>query len=442
MSLQSIYSKKSLLNLFIIFIPITYVTGNLLFNVNLLILIIITFLFYRLDVFKIKYNLIDKILLLLFCYIILNGIYNNFFNFNFPEAPDQNVVLFKSILFLRYLFLYFVIRFLVTSQLIDLRLLFFSFGLSALFVSFDLIIQYIFGRNLFGMVGDGRRLAGLFGDEYIAGGYIQRFFIFLPYAFLLFSKIKNKFINQFTFFLIINTFLLGILFSGNRVPLIMSILILILIFIYEKKLRLLIISLFIFFSLSFSFLLKTNNEYLNHFHSFKNRTSEFLDYFKKRVSTTASVGYVKNAYIKEFESGVLTWQRNKVTGGGIKSFYFNCVNIDKQIMKKYIGSCNSHPHNFYLEITASLGIIGLIIVLALFFLILFEALKIIHFSKAKYEFKSILLPLLIVFVAEIFPIKTSGSFFTTMTGNYLFIIIPFIVGLIDLNKSKIDYERK
>ena len=132
MSLQSIYSKKSLLNLFILFIPITYVTGNLLFNFNLLILIIITFLFYRLDIFKIKYNLIDKIILLLFCYIILNGIYNNFFNFNFPEAPDQNVVLFKSILFLRYLFLYFVIRFLVTSQLIDLRLLFFSFGLSAL----------------------------------------------------------------------------------------------------------------------------------------------------------------------------------------------------------------------------------------------------------------------------------------------------------------------
>ena len=42
------------------------------------------------------------------------------------------------------------------------------------------MIQYYFGSDLFGFKGSGRRLAGPFGNEYIAGSYIQRFFIFMP----------------------------------------------------------------------------------------------------------------------------------------------------------------------------------------------------------------------------------------------------------------------
>ena len=66
------------------------------------------------------------------------------------------------------------------KELINYKLLFFVYGLCALFVSFDLIIQYIFGTNLLGMrvEGDIRRLSGLFGDEYIAGSFVQKFLFF------------------------------------------------------------------------------------------------------------------------------------------------------------------------------------------------------------------------------------------------------------------------
>ena len=105
----------------------------------------------------------------------------------------------------------------------------------AFFVSFDLIIQYMFGKNLLGMEGESRRLSGVFGDEYIAGGFIQKFFIFLPYSVLFFSKIRNKFLLHILLLFIFAITLFGVLASGNRMPLFFTILALVLIFIYEKK---------------------------------------------------------------------------------------------------------------------------------------------------------------------------------------------------------------
>ena len=55
--------------------------------------------------------------------------------------------------------------------------------------------------------------------------------------------------------------------------------------------------------------------------------------------------------------------------------------------------------------------------------------------------EKILIPFFIIFIAEIFPLKTTGSFFTSANSTFLFIIISFIVGLIQL-KEKTDYGSK
>ncbi len=443
MSSPNIFSKDLIINYLILFIPITYIAGNLVLNLNILLLIFFSFLFFRIDIFRIKYCIVDKLIFLLFTYILINGFFNNLLNFEFPNAPDQNLVIIKSIFFLRFLILYLVVRFLVFKELINYKLLFFVYGLCALFVSFDLIIQYIFGTNLLGMrvEGDIRRLSGLFGDEYIAGSFVQKFFIFLPYAILYFSSMKNKIFLQLMIFSIFSVTLFGILVSGNRVPLIFSIFALSLLFIYEKKLRKLIGSAFIIFLILFATLLKTNDETASHFDNFQNKSSEFISYFKERFSAPENIK-VKNIYIKEFESGILTWQQNKTFGGGIKSFYFHCSSIKKDIMTRYIGSCNSHPHNYYLEIAASLGVVGLFLLIIIFFIILTKSLALLHFSNSMPKIRKIFIPFFIIFVLEIFPLKTTGSFFTTTNGNILFIILAFIVGLIEFNKIKNNYEKE
>ena len=43
--------------------------------------------------------------------------------------------------------------------------------------------------------------------------------------------------------------------------------------------------------------------------------------------------------------------------------------------------------------------------------------------------KNLAIPLFIIFLAEIFPLKTSGSFFTTTNSVFLFFVIAFIVSL-------------
>ena len=229
-------SKENLANFLFLLIPVTYIAGNLLLNLNIFVLIVFIIVAYRQKVFQIKMSILDNLILVFFIYLIANGVVNNFFNFNYPDAPQQNIILFKSLFFVRFIILYFVVRFLISEKIINFRKLFFVFGICSLIVSLDILIQLYFGKNLLGFEGSGRRLAGLFGDEYIAGSYIQRFFIFLIFFFLIFTKIeKNKILFNFFISLIIFLSLLGVLFSGNRIPLILCFLILTLIFIYQNR---------------------------------------------------------------------------------------------------------------------------------------------------------------------------------------------------------------
>ena len=95
---------------------------------------------------------------------------------------------------MRFLFLYIVLRFVILNKLINFKLVFYSFGLSSLFVSLDILVQLVFGVDFFGYESSDRRLSGPFGDEKIAGSFIQRFFIFLPYSILLFQRLIIRFL--------------------------------------------------------------------------------------------------------------------------------------------------------------------------------------------------------------------------------------------------------
>ena len=107
-------------------------------------------------------------------------------------------------------------------------------------------------------------------------------------------------------------------------------------------------------------------------------------------------------------------------------------------MDKYGGTnCNQHPHNYYLHIATELGLIGIVLSITIFLLLIMKSLQIIMTSNAINE-KKILIPFFIVFLVEIFPIKTTGSFFTSTNSTFLFILISFIIGIIQIKKIKHD----
>ena len=443
MLIQRENSHKFLLNLLLASLPVSFIAGNLVLNLNIVIIIIYGLILFKLEIFKSKFTNTDFLITILFSYIALNGVLNNFLNFNFSNVSEENIVLIKSLSFFRFFFLYFVIKYLIINNYVNYKLLFLSLGGCSLLVSLDVIIQFIFGEDIFGYKPSGRRLSGPFGDELIAGSFIQRFFIFLPFYFILFYKIKKKIIFNFLFLITLILIFVGTILSGNRIPILMLMIMFALMFIYQKKLRMILSSIVILFFMAIIFLI-FQPEFKPHYRTFILKSGQIVSYAKQKMFNGQVE--VKNVYVKEIESGILTWEENKLFGGGVNSFRWNCNSIDRSKMLGFISpkgsvNCNNHPHNYYIEIAAELGAVGLILVLFVFINILYLAIRRLHFSKIENNNYEILKAFFIVFLVEIFPLKTTGSFFSTSNANFIFFILPFIVGLIEYKKIT-GYEPK
>ena len=114
-------SKINYLSFLVATFPFSFVIGNMAININILILIFSCLLFYRFQTFKLNYFFIDKIVLLFFLFIVITGIYNDFklyINHNeFYTYRGNPLTTITSILFLKYLFFYIVLRFLIEKKI-------------------------------------------------------------------------------------------------------------------------------------------------------------------------------------------------------------------------------------------------------------------------------------------------------------------------------------
>ena len=139
------FKKELFINILFAIIPITFILGNLLLNLNILLIILFSLYFFRLRIFEEKFSSIDKLLLGFFLYVFTNGLINNYYS-----SLESNIILIKSLGYFRFLILYFIIKLYVKKNIINYKYLFFSLGSVCLFVSIDIIIQYIFGQDIFG----------------------------------------------------------------------------------------------------------------------------------------------------------------------------------------------------------------------------------------------------------------------------------------------------
>ena len=435
----NILTINNTLTLLAAIIPLSFIAGNLVLNLNIIILILVSLIIYRGKIFKIEYDFLDKLIITFFAYIISISLINFFSNLS-ENNNDLNVmILKKSFFYLRFLLLYFVIRYLLRENKINFKIIFFSSSICCLFVSLDLIYQYIFGFDIFGIeYVDRRRMSGPFGDELIAGSYIQRFSLFLIFSIPLLERFKSKKIFFLVLSFVIFLLLFSVILSGNRMPLILLMFTLFLIFISEKSLRKFFL-LFIFIS---SILILSvynfNQSYQRHLDRYYDRVTEFIilisDIYskdkeiKKRYDSRRYVIEVDgkkigmpNVYVKEFQAGYETWLLNKFVGDGVKSFKKNC-------QKTNVINCGPHPHNYYLETLADLGLVGLILLLLISFISIYRSL-LKKFSSLDKRFGYIITPFIFLFFVEIFPIRTTGSFFSTGNATYFFLILSILIAL-------------
>ena len=418
-------SKSNYINLLISLIPVSFIAGNLIVNINLILLILSTLILYGIKVFKIKYFVLDKLFFAFFFLVLLTGIINDYYFYSISLAwKGYFATIIKSIFFLKYLLLYIVLRYLIETNNLNFKYFFISCTLASIFVSFDIIYQFFNGTDIFGYVGIKNKLGGPFGDELIAGGYIQRFSIFSFFLIPLFySDQLGKYLKLIIPILFI-IFFVSIVLSGNRMPLILFLFTVSLIILFQKQTRKYFLTSIIIFILIFSLLFNFNNKVKNNFIAFYNQISQMVvivlekDFSNKR----------QPPYLKEFTSFYGTWLMNKYIGGGIKNFRYYCherSNIDKD--SKFI--CNMHPHNYYLEILTETGVVGFFLISIIFMIILYLTFLKKYFIKSKLNDNKIIIAFIFLFIAEIFPIKSTGSFFTTGNTTYLFLLIGILIGL-------------
>ena len=136
----------------------------------------------------------------------------------FYDNTKNFTTLIKTLSYLRFLLFYFIIRFLVKKEIIKFKFFFIFCAVCAIFVCLDMILQIYTGKDIFGYELYFRRASGPFGDELIAGSYLQRFSIFAFFLFYFFTKTKHtKYLIYFIFILHTCNNLYN--FSGNKMPL-------------------------------------------------------------------------------------------------------------------------------------------------------------------------------------------------------------------------------
>ena len=435
----NISSNSFFSNLLVSLLPLSFILGNLAINLNVLIIVFFCiFLFIKQgDKRKIELILFDKLIIIFFLYIFLVSIFNYLI---LSDDVHKYQLILKTFSYIRYLLFYFSLRFLMEKKYFDLKYFFLVCSFSVLFVSIDIIIQYSFGQSLFGYEGVSRRMSGPFGDELVAGSYIARFSLFYVFSFFIFGFFKDiEFKKKFFIFSITSLILsLGMTLAGNRVPFLIFLLTALLSLIILKNYRIYFFSFLVLAISCISILKNYDEEILKHYGGFQTQIINLLKplseenkvQLENKNELTAdqknySFSYKGESYItksvhaKEFYSGYKTWLQNKFFGGGLKSFRFNCP--------KVFTNCNAHPHNYYLEVLSDLGIVGFLMIISFGFLVCRDS----YFNR-----KIIVLPFLLALLGEMFPIKTTGSFFSTANSTFIFFQISLIISI--LNKKDLN----
>ena len=243
------FNFRIIINLLLSLLPISFIAGNLVINLNMILIILSSLFFWKKDFFKIKILLIDKLLIFLFLFSVLTSLinYNNFLSSD-PILTKENLI--KSIAYLRYLLFYFSIRLIIEKNYLNIKTFFISASICVIFVTFDLFLQFFSGKDIFGFPKSDLKVSGPFGDELIAGSYLQRFCLFLfflvPFYKDYFTKINLNFLLLLVFVLLF----FSIVISGNRMSVILFVLLFVFLFLLEKNLRKFLI---ILISLSLSY---------------------------------------------------------------------------------------------------------------------------------------------------------------------------------------------
>ena len=320
-----------------------------------------------------------------------------------------------------------------------LNYLFYSIIICFIALIIDGYIQYFFGKNIAGFeIHGGNRVSSFFGSELVLGSYLARFF---PILFGLFVFIDQKLIikNKKLLSILTLTFILSeglIVLSGERVALffmnLSAIFIILMINNYKKyrfwtyigSLVLIAGLIFLFPKTQNRIIQQTINDFTNY-----NSTTVVNNNNYNNVDQDKNYKEAKKLYIftkahhEMYTIGIKIFNDNKFFGVGPRQFRNICK--DYSISKS---SCQTHPHNTYIELLSESGIFGFLLIFGTFLLMIYVLIAQFFnniFSSKKVYFNDFEICLLSAIIISLWPLSPSASFF----NNWISIIYYFPVGI-------------
>ena len=379
-------------------LPLSIVLGPSISLLNILLIIILFLINFKLYEIKIEKKFLLYLLGILYVYLI----FNSFISIDYKEG------IFRNLGFLRFIILFIAINFFFTISKSQSK--FFNiWSTIILIIIFDSFIEFSFGKNLLGY-GDGLyadRIVSFFKDEPIVGAYLLGFnFIIVGYFFEKFYKQNLKL--KLAMFLILFILVGCILITGERSNGIKAIIGLMIFLFLNNKISVKIkISIFLF-SLFFTTLIISNSNYL------KVRYGQQL-FYQLFDSNQRDQFIENNLYLKLYKSGLAVFKDYPIFGVGNKNYrVITTRNIETKINDDYL--LNTHPHQIYIELLSEHGLVGTIILLSIFFYLIFKNLKIIIISR-----NSIQLGCFTYLIINFLPILPSGSFFNDFSSTLFWI---------------------
>jgi O-antigen ligase len=428
-NLKNNFNIKFLLKILFYIYPLVMLRPSGYITVYVTFLTIYSFYFFYKNKIKINFFFLD--------YLVFGILFLSILSTAINVEKSGYFLLIKSILDIRFGLLYLIIRNLFYHKIINYIPIIIITCISTIFLSFDIFIQHIYGQDLFGYKPWYDRYAGIFNDEAIAGSYIQKFaFISIP-AILLIKKLNL--LKTILVTLIINILGLGILMSTDRVPFIMYLAGITILIIISKKYKILyLINLLLILSLFL--LIFQNNSIINKRYLFLNSIKDTVYDYQKKISNHSSLqknnstevnrinnSILKDDYFKIFYTGYEIWKINPIIGTGVKSFTLSCSDAYKNNDKLL---CAPHTHNIYLELLVNTGIIGISILMIYISYFLKELKNILIDNN-----NNVYLYLLIIFICELFPLRSYGSIFQTVNGSMFWYLLALTSTLNFANRS-------
>jgi O-antigen ligase len=373
-------------------------------------------IFFLIFVFKKKYF-----------YLFNNKIF--FFFITFCLICIVSSILSKNIIFSFYSSLFYfrigIFAFLIKYLLDRNPDLFKKFYYVLLFTFLSLIvdgyIQFFFGKNIFQYSPGYGRISSFFGKELVLGSYLSRLFPLFFALLILKCNLKYEFILGLVI-LILGDVLIFI--SGERTSfffLNLSTLFIILFIKKFKKIRIisfLLSAIIIFIIVNFSTDIK--NRMIN-------TTLEQLNFIQN--DNTPSKDFLGN-YRSLYQIAWKMFLDKPILGHGPKMFRIKCklneYNPDYDEINNR--NCTTHPHNFYFQILAEVGLLGfffLLVVNYFFLKLLFIHIKSLFFKKKSYltDYQICLLASVLI---TIWPLSPNGNFF----NNWLMIVYSLSFGFL------------